>query len=428
MGVIIYDTNNIISSLSCRQVFNQEESEAKTSLLIVQCDSGHLNYDLIACARYRVCNEATKAKAKDQLCGATDVTHILFIVRLPQQEVKSQFVGFQGEPWISVHIDELRIWSKATILPQQAFTAKISEMFIGKYDEKKPERQLYKDPEAVSTTSVESEEDTNVPKEPEEMKQSTEDFIASKEPEEMEIITEKVKMEEALDLEKAAVGLEEPKIIQSDRGDFVEITFEPKEPEQKRVMPKVLNYVAMELSTETELEKESEVPEEIEATSNNPLDEANKQISSESEKPLEDFSDSEDSSSSSDDTDQSFLSRVANSTVVLKESNISIENSVSQLQETSLLSNEVQHISVRSMNQNRKDEHFKWNMEVEGFKQLHANHQRLLGCVQAAVSMLENSTGDRSMKRIQKLVELIQLDEPDKLVCQGTFKTLHLFM
>ena len=425
---IICDT--IVSFLTCSPVFNREEKEAKTSLLIVQCDSGHLNYDLIACARYRVCYEATKAKtkakakakSKDQICGTNNITHILFIIRLPQQEVKSQFVGFQGEPWISVHIDELRIWTKSTVLPQQAFTAKISELFIGRYDEKKPGRQLYKDPERISK---ESEENTNVSKELEEIK---EDIIVSEEPEEMEINTGEAKKEEVLDLENVAIQLKEPTILQSVRGDYIEITLEPSEPEQKRVLPEALNFAALELSkesAETELEKE---PKEI--TSNDRLDVTNKWTSSESEKPQEDHSESEDSSSSSDDDDdKSSLSSVAGTTVAMKKSNI--DDSVLQLQEGSLLSNEARDTSIHGMDENRNDEHFlinELNIEVEGTKQLHANHQRLLGCVQAAVSMLYNSTGDRSMKRIQKLVELIQLDELDQLVCQGMLNTTVVYV
>ena len=101
---------------------------------MVQCDSGHLNCDLIAFARYRVCNEAIKAKSKNEIQGRNNVTHILFVIRLPQHEVKSKFVGFQGDPWISVHIDDLRPTFEATVLPEQALTMKISELFIGELD------------------------------------------------------------------------------------------------------------------------------------------------------------------------------------------------------------------------------------------------------------------------------------------------------
>ncbi len=99
--------------------------------MIVQCDSGHLNSDLIACARYRVCDEAIRAKAKNRIQSRDDITHILFVICLPQQEVNSQFVGFQGDPWISVHIDDLRPTSAATVIPELALNSSISQLFIG---------------------------------------------------------------------------------------------------------------------------------------------------------------------------------------------------------------------------------------------------------------------------------------------------------
>ena len=115
--------------------FLREERHSQPFLVVVQCDSGHLNCDLIACARYRVCDEAIKMKAKNTIRGRNDVTHVLFVIRLPQQEVKSQFVGFQGDPWISVHIDDLRLTSETTVIPEQALNTKISELFIGEFEE-----------------------------------------------------------------------------------------------------------------------------------------------------------------------------------------------------------------------------------------------------------------------------------------------------
>ncbi len=119
---------------------DQELRDAKPFLVIIQCDSGHLNSDLIACARYRVCDEAIRAKAKNKIknqsCDDKIITHVLFVIRLPQQETKSQFVGFQGDPWISVHIDDLRPTSRATVIPEQALNASISEIFIGKLNTK----------------------------------------------------------------------------------------------------------------------------------------------------------------------------------------------------------------------------------------------------------------------------------------------------
>ena len=97
-------------------------------LLVIQCDSGHMNGDLIACARYRIYDERVKALVKKE----RGVTHVLFIINLPHQVLaSSRFVGFQGDPWISAHIDDLRPTSGDTIDPLNAISATISELFIG---------------------------------------------------------------------------------------------------------------------------------------------------------------------------------------------------------------------------------------------------------------------------------------------------------
>ena len=76
------------------------QRSSENCLVVIQCDSGHLNGDLIACARYRIYD--LRAKACE---GQT--THVLFIIHLPQQ-IPCSLVGFQGEPWISAHIDDLK--------------------------------------------------------------------------------------------------------------------------------------------------------------------------------------------------------------------------------------------------------------------------------------------------------------------------------
>ena len=100
---------------------------------MIQCDSGHMNGDLIACARYRIYDERVKALDKNKIQHRVGVTHVLFIINLPHQVSSSSFVGFQGDPWISYHIDDLRPTSGNTIEPLQAISATISELFIGGY-------------------------------------------------------------------------------------------------------------------------------------------------------------------------------------------------------------------------------------------------------------------------------------------------------
>lgn len=106
-----------------------DAKDAHGCIIVIQCDSGHINGDLIACARYRIYDERVKALEKEGI----NVVHVLFIINLPHQFSTSTFVGFQGDPWISTHIDDLRAYSQDTIEPQLAISATISELFIGNY-------------------------------------------------------------------------------------------------------------------------------------------------------------------------------------------------------------------------------------------------------------------------------------------------------
>ena len=59
--------------------------------------------DLIACARYRVLEERRESMQQP----IQSRTHVLFIIHLPKREFSSSFVGFQGDPWVCTHIDNL---------------------------------------------------------------------------------------------------------------------------------------------------------------------------------------------------------------------------------------------------------------------------------------------------------------------------------
>ena len=92
-------------------------------MVIIQCDSGHANGDLIACARNRI-YDVRSEKERD--------THVVFVIHLPHQAANSSsFVGFQGDPWISVHIDDLRPTSDSTIMTYEAMGMAISQLFLG---------------------------------------------------------------------------------------------------------------------------------------------------------------------------------------------------------------------------------------------------------------------------------------------------------
>lgn len=59
------------------------------SLLIVQCDCGDQNADLIACARYSMQGELTETSEKQ-----TRQVFVIFIIQLPR-EAGHNFKGFQ---------------------------------------------------------------------------------------------------------------------------------------------------------------------------------------------------------------------------------------------------------------------------------------------------------------------------------------------
>ena len=110
--------------LTClyRPYFKRNKGDDCSILVIIQCDSGHSNGDLIACARNRIYDARSEEEGE---------THIVFVIHLPHQAANSSFVGFQGDPWISVHIDDLRPTSDTTIMPYEAMDTPISELFIG---------------------------------------------------------------------------------------------------------------------------------------------------------------------------------------------------------------------------------------------------------------------------------------------------------
>ena len=111
--------------------FQRESGQTHNSLLILQCDSGHLDGDLIACARYRIYDERARSLMQNSIQGREGSTHVLFIIHLPQQATGSSFVGFQGDPWISTHIDDLRPAEGTLPTLNEALGATISELFLG---------------------------------------------------------------------------------------------------------------------------------------------------------------------------------------------------------------------------------------------------------------------------------------------------------
>ena len=71
--------------------------------MLIQCEDGYSNHDLISCAKFKMLEILSELKS-----NLNSNFHILFIVRLLSTRQDSSFSGYCGLPWDSVHIDELR--------------------------------------------------------------------------------------------------------------------------------------------------------------------------------------------------------------------------------------------------------------------------------------------------------------------------------
>ena len=114
-----------------------------------------MHSNLIACARHKVIDEIVLAqspsytKEENEMKNQTEksraiksevstdagshVIHVVFIVQLPRKSGGTNFVGFQGGDWISVHLDDLRAQKENEISFQNAIEFSISEIFNSTY-------------------------------------------------------------------------------------------------------------------------------------------------------------------------------------------------------------------------------------------------------------------------------------------------------
>ena len=110
-----------------------EQQSETDSLLIVQCDSGYLHSDLIACARYRIDEERERSSCLWSYGHGR--THVLFIVHLLRRGGGDDdgrlgsFVGFQGGKWLSAHIDDLRSPDDPVLSLDDAIHTSICDLF-----------------------------------------------------------------------------------------------------------------------------------------------------------------------------------------------------------------------------------------------------------------------------------------------------------
>ena len=100
-------------------------------LLLIQCDNGERNFNLIACCRYLV-GDTRRRTLEDfrALEESVKPVHVIFVIQLPKIAGGCQhFVGFQGGMWQSVHIDELLESSEQLPQIEQLVNRSVSDLF-----------------------------------------------------------------------------------------------------------------------------------------------------------------------------------------------------------------------------------------------------------------------------------------------------------
>uniref|UniRef100_UPI00398E3990 E3 ubiquitin-protein ligase rnf213-alpha-like isoform X1 n=2 Tax=Pristiophorus japonicus TaxID=55135 RepID=UPI00398E3990 len=111
------------------------DSSQGNKILLIQTDfeNNLQSANLIASAKYSTINEINKSKRD----GAV---YVYFITKLPRVEGGSTYVGFHGDPWQSVHIDDLRK-SKDMVANVTAFKGITISQLFGK-DPGEPEPMI----------------------------------------------------------------------------------------------------------------------------------------------------------------------------------------------------------------------------------------------------------------------------------------------
>ena len=118
------------SSLSCSEFF--VALGGAEGLLLVQCDNGEANFNLIACCRYIV--DDTRRRTLEEIDVSKKPIHIIFIIQLPKIAGGCQhFIAFQGGKWQSVHIDELLESNEQLPQIEQLVNRSVSDLFQPAY-------------------------------------------------------------------------------------------------------------------------------------------------------------------------------------------------------------------------------------------------------------------------------------------------------
>ncbi|KAL1277475.1 hypothetical protein QQF64_024148 [Cirrhinus molitorella] len=129
-----------------KKIKNYLENTTGNKILIIQTDfdEGSQKLNVIASAKYSSINEINKFRKEDN-----QKVFVYFITKLPRMDGGTSYIGFNGGPWKSVHIDDLRR-SKDIVSDIKALQClTISQLFEEKAD----------DPEAMEVEEMYVEEE-----------------------------------------------------------------------------------------------------------------------------------------------------------------------------------------------------------------------------------------------------------------------------
>ncbi|KAL1265130.1 hypothetical protein QQF64_003157, partial [Cirrhinus molitorella] len=129
-----------------KKIKNYLENTTGNKILIIQTDfdEGSQRLNAIASAKYSSINEINKFRKEDN-----QKVFVYFVTKLPRMDGGTSYIGFNGGPWKSVHIDDLRR-SKDIVSDIKALQClTISQLFEEKAD----------DPEAMEVEEMYVEEE-----------------------------------------------------------------------------------------------------------------------------------------------------------------------------------------------------------------------------------------------------------------------------
>ena len=103
--------------------------------ILVQCSSGHLNKDLISCARHKAIDELENFRGmdewKEEYVAKGRQVHVIFVVSLPKTPGGTTFAAFQGGRWLCVHLDDLRSPEATALTFMAAVKFPLSKLYTG---------------------------------------------------------------------------------------------------------------------------------------------------------------------------------------------------------------------------------------------------------------------------------------------------------